>query len=396
MKALLLYKRNLLEISHLCLALLIFSINMNGANLFHTKEISFFLFLLVSLPFGSYKNLLPLLTMIAIYFFSLIANFTNPYMNLSQGLRYSMGLMYLVLLVFSNRQYASVIIKSYFISALIVGIVTVFLWIVCKVFPILKTAFLLYFNSVDTGEYAFLFMIRDRKILNWWIPGVYYCTAPSMIPALAYSLYRAYKTKSWKYIFSAVVLTAGLMLTMARANILAAFALNFFYICIRQLKKKQMTAFFLILCFSLCLSVLIVFLFLSDKSEASLSVKTLHKLSYYKEFDSNLFKFFLTGWGAGSQFYSFGYREWTYITELSLYETIRRYGLVSTIIIFLGIWLSPLVYFCKRRKHLSDMFFWAGAFFAYLFVACTNPFLLGSIGFCALLFMSTVLKYQTE
>lgn len=196
--------------------------------------------------------------------------------------------------------------------------------------------------------------------------------------------------------FSAVVLTAGLILTMARANILAALAINFFYICIRQLKKKQMTTFFLILCVSLCLSVLIVFLFLSDKSEVSLSVKTLHKLSYRKEFDSNLFKFFLTGWGAGSQFYSSGYREWTYITELSLYETIRRYGLVSTIIIFLGIWLSPLIHFCEKKKHLSDMFFWAGAFFAYLFVACTNPFLLGSIGFCALLFMTTVLKYQTD
>lgn len=394
MKNTALYNRTLLEVSKWFLAFLILSINLNGANFFHTKEIAFFLFLAVSLSFGTYKNIWPLFIMLAAYFFSLIANLTNPYMDITQGLRYILGLLYLILMSFSNRKYQHVIVKTYVFSALIVGIMTIVIWGICNTFPVIKNALILYFGSIDTGEAAFLFMIRNRKILHWWIMGVYYSTAPCMIPALAYSLYQVYKENSRKYLIASWILTVALVLTMARANILAALAVNFLYVCTRLLKEKKVTLFFLILCASICFALGLAFLFLNDKGESSLSVKTLHKISYSKEFDSNMIKFFLTGWGAGSKFYSSGYREWTYLTELSLYETIRRYGLVSTIIIFLCIWLSPIIQFDAQKKPLGDILFWTGVFFSYLFVACTNPFLLGSIGFCALFFMTTVLKYQ--
>ena len=184
------------------------------------------------------------------------------------------------------------------------------------------------------------------------------------------------------------------MLTMARANILAALAVNFFYFAVNLLKKKRLALFFFITSASTIFSLIVVFLFLSDKTEASLSVKRLHKLSYSKVFDSNVLKYFFPGWGAGSEFYSLGYKEWTYITELSLYETIRRYGMIQTILIFFSVWLSPLIRFCLSSRSLYNKIFWSGTFFAYLFVACTNPFLLGSIGFCALLFMTTILEFK--
>lgn len=396
MKSAALYKRNLLEISHFFLAILICSININGANFFHTKEIFFFLFLISAMKFGSYKNLTSLFIMLFIYFFTLIANFSNPYLDLSQGLNYIFGLLYLVLLVFANEKYQRVIIISYVISALIVAVMIISIWSICSSSPVLKNALLLYFGSLDTGEDAFLFMIRNRKIFSWWILGVYYGTAPCMIPALAYSLYCFYKNNSRKYCFCALIFTTALVLTMARANILAALAINFFYLCIKQLKKKQKTSFFFLVCIAFVSLLVIVSLFLGDKTESSLSVKTLHKRSYINEFDSSLLNFVLMGWGAGSRFYSLGYKEWTFITELSLYETIRRYGLISTCVIFLCIWLASLIRFCCQKKAFAEKFFWFGAFVSYLFVACTNPFLLGSIGFCSLFFMTTILKYRSE
>ena len=52
-----LYKTKLTEISQILLSLLILSINMNGPDFFRTKEIFFFLFVLVSLPYGNYRRI---------------------------------------------------------------------------------------------------------------------------------------------------------------------------------------------------------------------------------------------------------------------------------------------------------------------------------------------------
>ena len=390
------YKKSLFDISEFSICCLILSININGANFFHTKELFFFLSLLLSMRFGSYKNLFPFFTMISIYFISLISNFSNPYMDLNQGLRYILGLCYLIIFIFLSERYKSLIVKAYFVSAMLVAILTVGIWLICNSFPVIKNAMILYFSSLNTGEYAFLFMIRNRKILGWWIMGVYYCTAPCMIPALAYSYTQFFKYKAKKYFACSLMLSVGLIFTMARANILAALAVNFLSFAFNLLRKKKLTSFFFVTFSALLCAITIVTLFLSDKTEGSLSIKALHKESYNEVFDSSLLKYVVTGWGAGSEFYSKGYKEWTFITELSLHETIRRYGLIQTAIIFFAIWLTPIIRFCISKKRFADKFFWGGVFFTYLFVACTNPFLLGSIGFCALLFMSTILRYSLE
>ena len=111
-------------------------------------------------------------------------------------------------------------------------------------------------------------------------------------------------------------------------------------------------------------------------------------MSYEKEFISDYGRFLLYGWGGGSTFYSAGFKSYTGLTELSHLETVRRYGLVPTIMIFVFVWLKPVVTIISKEKSLLKYFYMI-LLVSYIFVACTNPFLLGSIGFCALLFMST-------
>ena len=81
-------------------------------------------------------------------------------------------------------------------------------------------------------------------------------------------------------------------------------------------------------------------------------------------------------------------KSYTGLTELSHLETVRRYGLVPAIMIFVFVWLKPVVTIISKEKSLLKYFYMI-LLVSYIFVACTNPFLLGSIGFCALLFMST-------
>ena len=62
-----LYKTKLTELSHILLSLLILSINMNGPDFFRTKEIFFFLFVLVSLPYGNYRRVFDFLLIFSIF-----------------------------------------------------------------------------------------------------------------------------------------------------------------------------------------------------------------------------------------------------------------------------------------------------------------------------------------
>ena len=109
------YKYTFIELSRFFLALLILSINVNGPDFFRTKEIFFILFLCFSCNYGNYKQLWELLIMISIMLLSACLNLIIPGSNLSFGsiLSNSLGLLYLILLVFNNDIYKETIIKTY-------------------------------------------------------------------------------------------------------------------------------------------------------------------------------------------------------------------------------------------------------------------------------------------
>lgn len=378
--------------------MLILSINVNGPDFFKTKELFFVLFVGTSLKYGNYKNLWELFIMISAMLISACLNLIIPGSNLTFNgiISNTLGLFYLILLVFNNDMYKDVIIKMYLISATCVAILISSIWIICSSNPLLKDTLIAFFDSKKNDKVAFIMMIRNRKIFKWWVLGVYYGTAPCMIPALGYWLMDRLEHKNKKNFLMIILLTISLMMTGARANIMAAGLLVFAYFAFYLIRKRYYNLAMFMMFLVLMIGVVVAYLFLSDKGEASLKAKNLHKLSYKGLFDSDIIRTFFYGWGAGSSFYSRAYNEWTSLTELTLYETIRRYGFVSTFFIFVFIWFKPLMIIINSKKGLI-CFFPMLILLAYVFVACTNPFLLGSIGFCALLFFNTqFLRWKDE
>ena len=98
-----LYKTKLTEISQILLSLLILSINMNGPDFFRTKEIFFFLFVLVSLPYGNYRRIFDFLLIFSILLFSDVLNLIIPGSDLtpSEAVKNSLGMIYLFILVYN-------------------------------------------------------------------------------------------------------------------------------------------------------------------------------------------------------------------------------------------------------------------------------------------------------
>ena len=93
-----------IEISNLFLSLLILSINVNGPDFFKTKELFFVLFVGSSLQYGNYKHLLELFIMISVMLISACLNLLIPGSDLTLGgiISNTLGLVYLILLVFNN------------------------------------------------------------------------------------------------------------------------------------------------------------------------------------------------------------------------------------------------------------------------------------------------------
>ncbi|OEF75423.1 hypothetical protein OA5_05980 [Vibrio cyclitrophicus 1F111] len=389
------YKKNLnlMTISKLLLVLLIISININGANFFRTKEIFFFSLIFTGFIFGDYSKIKPLILMLFLYFVSLFVNLILPGSNVDafQGLYFSLGFLYLLLLIFDNDKFWNVTINAYLFSAKVVSLFVIIVWLICFIWNDIKWQLIAYFETVENDNVAFIFMIRSRKILDWWLPGVYYSTAPCMIPALAYYLSHSIRNNSNTNKISCILLSLGLILTAARANILAAFILLFLYFMAINYQRKRI---FLSILFSVIASfgsLIILYLLVSDVSEGSLALKALHKEAYIREFSLDYFRTIVFGWGAGSSFFTAGFNEYTMLTELTLYETVRRYGLISSILMLLFIWFPP-VYNSFRGKIKLNTAYLGIALLLYISVASTNPFLLGSIGFCALFFFSSAIN----
>jgi hypothetical protein len=122
---------------------------------------------------------------------------------------------------------------------------------------------------------------------------------------------------------------------------------------------------------------------LNDKKESSLQIKSGHLISYKKLIVEHPLILIL-GAGAGSKFYSEGFKENVAQTEWSYAEIIRWFGVFGGGII-ISIYLFPLYILYKKRKTLPYSFPVRIGYSFYLLIAGTNPLLLGSNGLLALL-----------
>lgn len=391
-----LYKTKLFDLSRLFLFLEICSINLREP-FFHLRELFFLLFLITSIRFIDYRKLLSFCILVTIWCITVCANLLIPGSNHLNGAWYNTLVIsiYLILLCTDKKDYYNTIISAYKTIALIVSIIIIGLWILCFINESLRIALQVYFTYLEEERNLFICGIDTRRILGVRFFSVYYRTAPCIIPALSFCLVECIKKiSSKKTKLLIVVYTVALFFTGARANMMTALLLIFFYLCFVLISKKLYGCALLLVSGTIVLGIVLMFAFLGDGT-GSTSIKKGHQISYHELFETDMFRTYFYGWGAGSTFYSKGRHEFVELTELSHLETIRRYGFISAVIIFVGIWLRPALTSVFTRKGFSKYFYLVSEL-AYIFAACTNPFLLDSVGFCALLFFSTYINYFNE
>ena len=390
-------KLTTLDMSKIFLSLLIISINIREP-FFHTREILFVLTIIFSLPFMDIRKVKYTMMLIAIWVVTIFYNLIIPGSNINfsnGGFETIIISAYLLLMTFYQKRYAIVIIRAYMFVSMFVALMVISVWISCYLSDSTFHSLQSFFEDLQVTTGLSLFSIDRRMILGTRYLTVWYRTAPCMACALGYCLAQRLEGRKKNNIIVSILFLA-LIFTGTRANIISAMMLIGFYI-VFLLYKKGCRLIPLVLFSSVAISaVVFIVKFITDKDSSSSSIKVLDTLGYLDIFKRDSIRTLFFGYGPGSSFFSWGRERYVNVTENSLFETIRRYGLLSTCVIMFGIWFTPFKDRNFKKKMNYIRYFYCCVFAAFMLSALSNPYLLDSFAFCTLLFFCIVFSYRTS
>jgi len=274
------------------------------------------------------------------------------------------------------------IIPGLKIATIFITCSTNFFSILAYFFPEVKILFLL-----DNGLGGIFRSIENKHIFNWTIIGIYHRASAILVFPFALMWCSFLKKQKIKYMIYTIMIGLALFFSGTRANIFSVILIIFLIYTYYIFFKKRMLQTVFLLCFSGFLIVIGTFLFITVKNDSSL-VKDGHLFSYIDLFRNNII-YLLIGQGPGSYFYTKGYNMEATNTELSYLELIRMFGLFSSVIIMFY-YILPFLKIKNYNKNYS--FVVAIAYLAYLFIAGTNPLLIGPTGFMAIWIAYTLLS----
>ncbi len=257
--------------------------------------------------------------------------------------------------------------------------------VVCAIYWLCST-----YEWMDDVIYKFMrahddtVMMSHRYLLGVKIFGVYYKSFVALTFVLFYYYYKIYNDRKRWYltIFPVAILTFAFLVSGTRATMLLPFFVIALvgYRSIGQLRQWKYAFYPLLALFAVAFIVMIV-VFASERGEASNIVKYGHLTSYMQLFEQHPL-YMLVGQGIGTRFYTIGFHRFTFVTEWTYLELLRRYGLFSILILFTV--LFPLKQMWQHRRN-SFCFGLMGTYVAYLLMAGTNPLLFSSTGMIVIL-----------
>lgn len=366
------------SIGNFFLGLFVFNILFDPGNaLFHTKIITFFLALVTNYKKFNFRSypLFSLLIFYVAFFVSVMLMLLRPQILYDSSFITMYMTTFLTLsIMFLNPEKIN-LETPFLFTCKIIAFVTIIISIVVINFP--AAAILL----IENEKLKTIFMMAEhKKVLWWWFSSVFHMASPVMVFALAIYFSRYLKRKKIRDGVFSFIFFSALFLTATRANIFSAFLIVLFiYLCYTFYIKKKVfkSAFLIVLFFSFALVGTVLLLTVKNSSSGA---KDGHIISYIEMFSQNP-SYFLIGTGPGSYFYSKGFGEFTTNTEISYLELVRMFGVFFSVFI-VGIYLRPffLIRYIESFENLSLVI----AYLAYLFIAGTNPLLIGPTGFMAL------------
>jgi len=366
------------KISSLLCFLTIFMGIIDPANkLLGLKNISFLLFVFSSFSFASYKRIDIILIFLSIFFFSAALQHLFPTTEVDFGyqLHTLKGFLYLIILLFVKKNNHIHLFYFFYFSVFVLAIMISTIWALLLLFPALELPFYHYFRSIDC-------YISYRTFLGIRFTAVNYGVGILAIITLTYSQYKIITGSSKKYFFHSFFFMLCLIISSTRANILASILILGFSLILYLYKKKRLLGVVCISLTGIFVFLLLFFALLSEKTETSMSIKTLHIVSYNELFSSNPMRYLLIGDGPGALFFSKGNGKFVPQTEWSYLDLIRNYGLINTILI-VWIFLYSLVNIFNSYNTLFSIMITFG-YILFLVVSGTNPYLINSVGFTVL------------
>ena len=252
-------------------------------------------------------------------------------------------------------------------------------WIIVLI-PESEAPIYFFFNTMGNDT----IMMSWRSFLGIEMFVMYYKSIVSFILVFAVYISLSFNKvkRNWKVLLCTAIVLHAFLISGTRSTMLLPFFL-IGMIAYREYKDYHYFKYILyplIFIFGIAFVVLL-FMLIMEKDEASNIIKYAHLTSYWQLFCENP-SYLLLGQGPGSSFYSAGFMRVVQITEWTYLELIRYFGVLSLVVIY--IFYRPLVnLWCNFRNNISYTLFWG--YLAYLLIAGTNPLLLSSTGMVVLL-----------
>lgn len=276
-----------------------------------------------------------------------------------------------LLIIPMSRLSVDEILKMNYIVGLILATVINCLFLASSISP--EFSLFLYQTNMDDQAIPTI-LISKRTFLGITIVAFFYKTAPFLFFASIYKFNHASRFRDY---ILAIFLIFPVFITGSRTPMLCGLCVLIYWLITTRPFSPRMKLF--IISTFVVLGVTLIYFLMIDKSDGSAAVKGGNMMTYINDIFSP--HGFLTGWGIGSEFMDVRGHLASH-SEISYFDILRMWGLVfgSIYIIFLFYPVSTI--FHTKNKDIKD---YMAAYFLYLVLAGTNPFIFASTGWFIIL-----------
>lgn len=193
-----------------------------------------------------------------------------------------------------------------------------------------------------------------------WI--AYFQGTLALIPACIYCLYV-------KKNISFFICFLGILLSGSRFGLLVVLLFYLLFNIKKMIKVVFILGVFFLLGWILNNPVINSLLSVFNDSDGGVSIRAGHLRGILELFDYKPY-YLITGQGPGSQFYSYGFKEFADTCEISQFDFLRKYGLLFSIIIFIAVILFSIFLISNTDKKGKAM---GWSILAHFTVSISNP-----------------------
>lgn len=276
------------------------------------------------------------------------------------------------------------VLKTLFFPAVIIGLVVISIYFTIQIFPVLELPIYTF-----TQIYSGTIFLSHRTFLGIDIFSVYYTSLPVLLLLLPVILQRIYSSpqNAFRYKVLFVIVFLALLIGGTRALMLSGISIVFIMWLMKIWQKKYgKIVVGVVGMMVLAAAMLLLYFILNDTGEESLEVKSVLAEAFFRHIEKRP-ETLLWGNGVGAVFDSLGVRgENAALSELLYLELIRWFGVPLTIV-FLMVYIYPVFLIYRKKDKLKYGISLITGYIFYLFLAGTNPYLIGSNGLLALLIM---------